>query len=68
MKRYFNHMAEKQTIKIECSDKCVVAKQDIESIFGTHKDIVEITKSEYIRLNAYYKTLNETNFSMTISR
>lgn len=49
-------------------EKYVVAHQDIASLLATHSEIVEITKSEYIRLSNKYKSENATSFSMTINR
>ena len=68
MKRYFNNMSEKQVIKLECSDYSVLAAQEIPSIFGDICEVVEITKTEYLRLEGSYRRTNETSFSITISR
>lgn len=68
MKRYFNHMAEKQVVMIEFTPDSVVRNMDICSLFGTEKDIVEISKSEYRRMMYHYNKENETNLSMTITR
>lgn len=67
MKRYFNNMANKQVIMVEFAPNSVFMTMDICEIFGTSKDIVEISKSEYRRMMYQYRDQNETNFTMTIS-
>lgn len=68
MKRYFNHIAEQQAVKVEFTPDSVVRTMDICSLFGTEKDIVEVSKSEYNRLVQHYQKQHETNLSMTITR
>lgn len=68
MKRYFNMMATKQAVMIEFAPNSIVRDMDISSIFGSNKDIVEITKREYILLSQRYQRDNFTNLTMTITR
>lgn len=68
MKRYFNMMATKQAVMIEFAPNSIVRDMDISSIFGSNKDIVEITKREYILLSQKYQRNNATNLTMTITR
>lgn len=68
MKRYFNMMATKQAVMIEFAPNSIVRDMDISSIFGSNKDIVEITKREYILLSQKYQKDNATNLTMTITR
>ena len=72
MKRYFNMMKAKQVVAVEFSPNSVVRDMDISSLFGgnfeSNKDIVEITKREFILLSQKYQRDNDTNLSMTIIR
>ena len=68
MKRYFNMMGAKQVAMIEFTPNSVVKTMDITSLFGTNKDIVEITKREFTLLSQQYQRANDTNMSMTIIR
>lgn len=68
MKRYFNMMATKQAVMIEFAPNSIVRDMDISSIFESNKDIVEITKREYILLSQRYQRDNFTNLTMTITR
>ena len=69
MKRYFNHIKERQVIMIEYDVNSIVGVMDVCKLFGaSSQDIVEVSKSEYRRLSVMYKNQNETNLSMTISR
>ena len=68
MKRYFNLMSTKQVAMIEFEPNSVIRDMDITSIFGSNKDIVEVTKREYILLSQKYQRDNFTNLTMTITR
>ena len=68
MKRYFNQIKEKQAVMIEFAPNSVIRNLDICSLFGTNEDIVEISKSEYLRIKHQYQQINETNMVMTITR
>lgn len=69
MKRYFNHIKERQVMMIEYDVNSIVDVMDVCKLFGaSSQDIVEVSKSEYRRLSVMYKNQNETNLSMTISR
>lgn len=68
MKRYFNNMKEKQVVMIEFAPNSIIRDMDICNIFGTHEDIVEVSKSEYRRQMYDYQKQNATNLTMTISR
>ena len=68
MKRYFNLMSNREVAVIEFAPNSVVKTMDIISLFGTNKDIVEITKREFVLLSQQYQRANDTNMSMTIIR
>lgn len=68
MKRYFNDLKGRQVIMIESKANHVLNKMSIEEVFGSNEDIVEVTKSEYLRMKYFYESENETNLTMTISR
>lgn len=68
MKRYFNDLKGRQVIMIESKANHVLNKMSIEEVFGSNEDIVEVTKSEYLRMKYFYEAENETNLTMTISR
>ena len=61
-------MATKQAVMIEFAPNSIVRDMDISSIFESNKDIVEITKREYILLSQRYQRDNFTNLTMTITR
>ena len=68
MKRYFYNNGENQVVEIECSQNSVLVKQDIQNLFGDQSQIVEVNKSEYVRLREHCRRTNETNLTMTITR
>ena len=68
MKRYFNDLKGRQVIMLESKANHVLNKMSIEEVFGSNEDIVEVTKSEYLRMKYFYESENETNLTMTISR
>lgn len=67
MKRYFNDLKARQVIMVESKANHVLNKMSIEEVFGSNEDIVEVTKSEYLRMKYFYESENETNLTMTIS-
>lgn len=68
MKRYFINYEEKQVMMVEFANNSVLSEQDVVDLFGDVKGIVEVGKTEYLRVKAQYQSENKTNMTLTISR
>ena len=53
---------------VEFANNSVLSEQDVVDLFGDVKGIVEVGKTEYLRVKAQYQSENKTNMTLTISR